>query len=86
MLQQSLHLLCAELQKVETSHKAVKEAYLVYLSAYRTALAETEIDKLESEWTEVDQKWMNIRHWVQVSDMRSLPLLPAHLPSSKCHC
>ena len=74
-----VNLLCAELQKVGTSHEAVKEAFLVYLSAYRTALAETAIDKLESEWTEVDQKWMDIRHWVQVCHTRPLLLLPAQL-------
>ena len=39
---------------------------MTYLAAYRTALSETDVSKLESEWTEVDQKWMDIRHWVQM--------------------
>lgn len=66
----------ADLQRCQTSKSREKEQYLVYLAAYRTALSETDVSKLESEWTEVDQKWMDIRHWVQM--YASLFLLNMH--------
>lgn len=66
----SLHsesaLSAAELEGCDTQHTDVKEQYRVYLSAYRAALAESDVAKLETAWTEVDQTWMDIRHWVQV--------------------
>lgn len=74
-------LASVDLQRCETTHSKEKEQYLIYLSAYRTALAETDVTKLESEWTEVDKKWMDIRHWVQMCIPHSLELAKQQSPT-----
>jgi hypothetical protein len=36
------------------------------LVACRTCLAETDIDKLEDLWRELDERWMQIKHWIDI--------------------
>ena len=33
---------------------------------HRTCLAETDIDKLEDLWRELDERWMQIKHWIDI--------------------
>lgn len=46
--------------------KVVVDQYVSYLSHYRTCLAETDIGKLENLWRELDEKWMAIKHWIDI--------------------
>jgi hypothetical protein len=32
----------------------------------RTCLAETDIEKLEDLWRELDERWMLIKHWIDL--------------------
>ncbi len=57
---------CADLQKLSTDKEDIRDLYVDYLTQYRRCLAETEIDKLDSEWCTLDEKWMQIRYPIQV--------------------
>ena len=60
------HLACADLQKLTTDKEDIRDLYVDYLSQYRSCLAETDVDKLDSQWCVLDEKWMQIRYPIQV--------------------
>ena len=67
----------ADLQKVSTDKEDIRELYVDYLSQYRSCLAETDIDKLDSVWCVLDEKWMQIRYPIQVvHDIEYAPATP----------
>ncbi len=73
-------LACADLQKLSTDKEDIRDLYIDYLTQYRRCLAETEIDKLDSEWCTLDEKWMQIRYPIQVvHDIECAPANPQHL-------
>ena len=43
-----------------------QQAEIIFLRQYRTALAETDVAQLESQWNLVDRKWMDCKGDIQV--------------------
>ena len=74
---QGRYLACADLQKLSTDKEDIRDLYADYLSQYRTCLAETDIDKLDSVWCVLDEKWMQIRYPIQI--VHDIEYAPANL-------
>lgn len=70
----------ADLQKLSTDKEDIRDLYVDYLTQYRRCLAETEIDKLDSEWCTLDEKWMQIRYPIQV--VHDIEYAPSNLQTS----
>lgn len=34
----------------------------------RDCLAETDVDKLEGLWCELDKRWMRVKHWIDIGE------------------
>jgi len=58
-------VLIAELKKFRQPNKD-QSTYIEYLSLYRGALAETDRNKLDSHWLQVDRVWMDLKTKIQI--------------------
>eukprot|EP01025_Chloroclados_australasicus_P058244 TRINITY_DN7297_c0_g1_i1.p1 TRINITY_DN7297_c0_g1~~TRINITY_DN7297_c0_g1_i1.p1 ORF type:complete len:634 (+),score=93.26 TRINITY_DN7297_c0_g1_i1:202-1902(+) len=64
----AMSALITELKELESESEEteVVKQYIAFYEQYIKCLEETDPDKLEQEWTELDIVWLKIKYWIQV--------------------